>query len=325
MPTNLTPQYFEAEKRYRSATTPQEKVEALEEMLAVMPKHKGTDKLRADLRTKIAKFTEEAQRKPVVGKKGSLLHRIVKEGAGQVVLVGLPNAGKSSIVSAVTESQPIVAPYPFTTQSPVPGMMKYENIQFQLVDVPALNAPHVDAWLRNIVRGADLLLVAVDLALDPLAQMEEIMAHLQRYRVKIVDVPDEAGILVDKKAVIVGTMADIEGAEQGCRDLKNRFTGLPVVCLSTETGHGVEELGPVIYRTLDVVRIYTKVPGQKPDMSEPVVMPRGSTIEDVAESVHKDFVKKLKYAQIWGSAKFDGQKVKRNHVVQEGDIVELHA
>ncbi|MCX5999773.1 MAG: 50S ribosome-binding GTPase, partial [Chloroflexi bacterium] len=171
MPANLTPQYFEAEKLYRSATTPQEKVEALEEMLSVMPKHKGTDRLRADLRTKLAKFTAEAQRRPLVGKKGSLLYSVPREGAGQAVLVGLPNVGKSQLVSVLTGAASEVAPYPFTTQVPIPGMLRFENVQIQLVDLPAITAPQVDSWLGNVIRNADLVIAVVDLGHEPVGQM----------------------------------------------------------------------------------------------------------------------------------------------------------
>ena len=325
MPANLTPEYYEAEKRYRRAATPQERIEALEEMLSVMPKHKGTDKLRAELRTKIAKLSEEAQRRPYVARKGSLLYYVPKEGAGQVVLVGLPNVGKSQLVSAVTDATPEVAPYPFTTLMPLPGMMRFDNIQIQLVDVPALTAPHVESWLGNIVRNADLLLIVVDLSQDPAMQLETIVERLEKYRVKVIGEPEETDFrTVKKKALIVGNKMDLDGADEGRQWLNSQHEGLPWLCVSAKGGHGLGDLGPAIYEALGVIRIYTKVPGQKPDLTEPVVVKKGSTVEDVAESVHKDFRTGLKYAQVWGSGKFDGQKVKRQYVLQEGDIVELH-
>jgi len=326
MPANLPPQYVEAEKRYRSASTPQEKLEALQEMLAIMPKHKGTDRLRADLRTKMAKFTAEAQRKPLVGKKGSLLYSVPREGAGQVVLVGLPNAGKSQLISAVTDAVPEIAPYPFTTQMPAPGMMKFENIQIQLVDVPAITAPHVDSWLGNILRNADLLLIVVDLTQDPVAQMEAILERLQKSRIELPGKLVEADFrTVRKKALIVGNKADLTGAQEGYTRLTSRYGDSPMICLSAREGTGLAGLGAAIYKALDIIRVYTKAPGQKPDLSDPVVTPRGSTVEEVAGSVHKDFLERLKFAQLWGSGKFDGQKVSRQHVVEEGDVIELHA
>lgn len=325
MPANLPPQYFEAEKRYRRARTPQEKVEALEDMLSIMPKHKGTDRLRAELRTKIAKFYDEAQKRPFIGRKGSLLYYIKKEGAGQAVLVGLPNVGKSQLVSAVTEASPEVADYPFTTQVPIPGMMKFENIQIQLVDVPAITAPQVDSWLPNVLRNADLLLIVVDLSQDPVTQVEAIIERLEKFRINLFDQAEVEPRTVQKRALIIGNKRDLEGAEEGYQRLSSRYgEEFPLVCLSAREGDGLEELGENIYRALDVIRVYTKAPGEKPDLTEPVVVKKGSTVEEVAESVHKDFRSKLKYALVWGSGKFDGQQVKRQHVLQEGDIVELH-
>lgn len=325
MPANLPPQYFEAEKRYRRARTPQEKVEALEDMLSIMPKHKGTDRLRAELRTKIAKFYDEAQKRPLIGRKGSLLYYIKKEGAGQAVLVGLPNVGKSQLVSAVTEASPEVANYPFTTQVPIPGMMKFENIQIQLVDVPAITAPQVDSWLPNVLKNADLLLIVVDLSQDPVTQMEAIIERLAKFRINLFDQAEVEPRTVQKRALIIGNKRDLEGAEEGYHRLTSRYgERLSLVCLSAREGDGLEELGENVYRALGVIRVYTKAPGQPPDLNEPVVVKKGSTVEEVAESIHKDFRSKLKYALVWGSGKFDGQQVKRQHVLQEGDVVELH-
>lgn len=325
MPANLPPQYFEAEKRYRRARTPQEKIEALEDMLSIMPKHKGTDRLRAELRTKIAKFYDEAQKRPLIGRKGSLLYYIKKEGAGQAVLVGLPNVGKSQLVSAVTEASPEVGDYPFTTQVPIPGMMKFENIQIQLVDVPAITAPQVDSWLPNVLKNADLLLIVVDLNQDPITQVEAIIERLEKFRINLFDQADVEPRTVQKRALVIGNKRDLEGAEEGYWRLISRYgEEIPLVCLSAKEGDGLEELGENIYRALDVIRVYTKASGQPPDLNEPVVVQRGSTVEEVAESIHKDFRSKLKYALVWGSGKFDGQQVKRQHVLQDGDILELH-
>ncbi len=326
MPANLPPQYFEAEKCYTRAKTPHEKIEALEEMLSIMPKHKGTDRLRADLRTKIAKFYEEAQKRPLIGKKGSLLYYVKREGAGQAVLVGLPNVGKSQLVSQVTEASPEIGDYPFTTKVPVPGMMRFENIQIQLVDAPAITAPGVDSWLPNILRNADVLLILVDLAQYPAAQLETIIERLEKFRIRIIDKavevePGEAR----KKALVVGNKRDLEGAKEGMVVLSSKYGGVfTLICVSAKEGDGLEDLGRNIYQALEVIRVYTKAPGQPPDLSEPVVVKMGSTVEEVAESVHKDFRSQLKYAQVWGSGKFDGQQVKRQYVLQEGDVIELH-
>jgi len=324
MPANLTPQYFEAERRYRRAATPHEKIEALEEMLSVMPKHKGTDKLRAELRTKIAKLSAEAQKRPQIGKKGSLLYHVPKEGAAQAILLGFPNAGKSQILSAVTDAAPNVADYPFTTQMPIPGMMRYEDIQIQLVDVPAVNAPQVDSWLGNLVRNADILLLVIDLGEEAVLQLEGILQWLEGFRVVLEEPAGDEFRTRRKKVLVIGNKVDLPGAAENYRRLTSAYPQLPAVSLSAGGGEGLADLGPALYRALEVMRVYTKAPGQKADMMDPVVMPLGSTVEEVAASVHKDFAARLKFAQVWGSSKFEGQKVNKQYVLQEGDIVELH-
>ena len=178
MPANLPPQYHEAEKKYRMAKTSSEKILALTEMLAIMPKHKGTDKLRADLRSRIAKLSQEEE------KRAKISHRYLvrKEGAGQVMLVGLPNVGKSLVFSSLCGVFSKVSNYPFTTTSPLPGMMRFEDIQIQLVDMPPINADH--PWLSDVLHSPDLLLVVVDLSFDPLSQLEEVEQKLQKLRVE---------------------------------------------------------------------------------------------------------------------------------------------
>jgi len=329
MPANLPPQYFEAEKRYRRAKTPQEKIEALEEMFTLMPKHKGTDRLRAELRTKIAKFYEEAEKRPFVAKKGSHLYYVRKEGAGQVALVGLPNVGKSQLVSALTQAAPQVADYPFTTQLPIPGMMEYENIQIQLVDLPAITAPEVSSWLPNIVKNADLVLIVVDMTQDPLAQLETVVEWLAKHRMVVSDQLREppAGMTHVKKAMVIvnkldsGDVRQKQKLESLVSCYGGRFTVVPV---SAKRGNGLEQLREGVYQALEIIRVYTKPPGGKADLTEPSVVRRGSTVGDVAETVHKDFARNLKYAQVWGSGKFDGQRVRRDYILQDGDIVELH-
>jgi len=327
MPANLPPQYHEAEKIYRTSKTPEEKIEALEAMLAIMPKHKGTDHLRADLRKRMAKLAEEAQRRPSVARKGSA-YNIKKEGAGQIVLVGLPNAGKSQLVSALTEASPDVADYPFATKIPTPGMMKFENIQIQLIDMPPIIDREAKLWLSHLLRNADILLILVDLGEDPLVQMDAILIELEGMKVRLIgmEVKDELLIgVAQKQALIVGNKNDLSNAGENYKLLSSRYGAFfPLVSISAQKGGGLEEMKRTIYSMLDIIRVYTKSPGAKADLNEPVVLKKGSTVEDAAEAIHKDFLRKLKYAQVWGSGKFDGQKVSRGHVVEEGDVIELH-
>jgi len=328
MPANLPPQYFEAEKVYRQAKTPEEKVEALENMLAIMPKHKGTDKLRAELRRRIAKFSAEAQRRPSTATKGSA-YNIRKEGAGQVALVGLPNVGKSQLVSALTDAFPEVADYPYTTKMPVPGMLKFENIQIQLLDMPPIIDREARPWFSHLLRNADILMVVVDLGDDPLIQLEAILAELENMKVKLVVEGAEeepAPGVVRKRALIVGSKGDLSASDGHYAMLNSRYGAeFPVVVISAKERTGLEEMKQAIYETLDLIRVYTKSPGKKPDFEEPVVLKKGSTVEDAAGSIHKDFRNRLKYAQLWGSGKYDGQRVKRGHILEDGDVVELHA
>jgi len=325
MPANLTPQYYDAEKVFKQAKTTPDKIAALEQMLAVMPKHKGTDHLKADLRRRIAKLSQSTDKKAAT-QRASLI--IQKEGAAQVLVLGLPNAGKSQLVATLTNASVTVADYPFTTHTATPGMMEFENIQIQLVDTPPLEPGSSQPWLSPNLMRADALLVMVDLSNEPLSQMETITAELGRLRIGIdaqqAD-PDPEYPLTRKITLIAGNKIDLAEAGQNytllqefCRDEP------PVIAISARKGTGLEELKLKIFEILDIIRVYTKTPSQKPDMSDPIILERGSTLEDAARDVHKDFQAKLKFARIWGSGKHDGVMVKRDHILQDGDIIELH-
>ncbi len=314
MPANLPPQYFDAEKTFRLAKTAPEKIVALEEMLAIMPKHKGTDHLRAELRRRIAKLSQSLEKK-LATQRASML--IEKEGAAQVVVIGPPNAGKSQLISAITSASPTVAEYPFTTQQASPGMMKFENIQIQLIDTPPLVPQAIEWWLPHMIIRADALLLIVDLTDAPLTRLEPIIAELENRKIEI------RGNKV--KTLIIGNKLDLENARASYTVLKNQYAGqLPVIAVSARDGTGLEELKRKIYEVLDIIRVYTKTPGQKSDLTDPIILERGSTLADAAASVHKDFAARLKYARLWGSGKHDGLRVKRNHILQDGDIIELH-
>ena len=322
MPANLPPQYYEVEKSFRAAKRPEEKIAILEEMLAIMPKHKGTDHLRAELRGRIAKLTQQSTRK-------SGAHRasmaIEKEGAAQIAVIGLPNAGKSQLITTITNASPLVAEYPFTTHTAIPGMMEFENIQIQLIDTPPLTPSSIEWWLRHILVRTDALLIVVDLNDAPLAQMEEVIVQLEILRIAVGKrKAGEQVILYHKKALIIGSKLDLTSASTNHKALKDKYSNLPIVSISAKEGIGLEELKLAIYQMLDIIRVYTKTPGQKPDFNDPIILERGSTLEDAAAQVHKDFATKLKYARIWGSGKHDGLMAKRNHIIEEGDVIELH-
>jgi len=325
MPANLTPEYIAAEKSFRMAKTTLEKIACLEEMLSVMPKHKGTDHLRADLRTKIAKLTQSLDKKTATARASMMIE---KTGAGQIAVIGPPNTGKSQIVASLTKAAPAVAAYPFTTQSATPGMMAFENIQIQLVDTPPLGEQPPEWWHLNIIRRADGLLLVVDLTQDPVAQAKALLARLNEKRIRLgqpPETPDEEAPVNYKRALIIGNKADLDNGGASFRALEGRYGELTPVIAVSAVGQDLDVLRAAIYRMLDIIRIYTKTPGGKPDMTDPIILKKGGTLEDAAISVHKDFGKNLKYARIWGSGKFDGVMVKRDHVLQDGDIIELHA
>lgn len=324
MPANLPPQYHEAEENFRLAKTIPEKVAALEEMLAVMPKHKGTDHLRAKLRARIAKLSEASEKRLATKRTSTVIPR---EGAAQVAVIGLPNAGKSQLVSRITNASSAVADYPFTTHRATPGMMEFENIKIQLIDTPPLAPQAIDFWLPPLLRRADALLIMVDLADAPEEQMEAVIKQLDKMRITIGGgaKEDSESTSWHKKALIIGNKLDLDNAQTGYASLKNKHgKQLPLIAISAKQGTGLEELKLKLYQLLDVIRVYTKAPGKKPVFTDPVVLPRGSTLEDAAAEVHKDFRDRLKYARLWGSGKHDGIMVKRDHVMQDGDIIELH-
>jgi ribosome-interacting GTPase 1 len=324
MPANLPPQYFEAERRFREASTPEEKIQALESMLAIMPKHKGTDHLQADLRRKIARITEEAERKAATSRKSFYIR---KEGAGQVALVGLPNTGKSLILASLTNVHPEIADYPFTTKSPNVGMMPFENIQIQIVDLPAVNMYESRIWSNNILRNADLLALVVDLSNNPVEQAEVTLKELENMAI----VPESSNAEHDaiglrtRKMFIIGNIGDLDLDEAGIKSLQNRYGLLSdSIKVSAKSKENLEELKRQLYAQLDIIRIHTKSPGIKVDFSDPVILKQGATVKNAAEAIHKDFKSKLRYAVLWGSGKFDGQRVRQDHILKDNDVIELH-
>ncbi len=313
MPANLTPDYHRAEERLRHSKTVEEKIDALEEMLRVVPKHKGTDGLQADLKARLAKLRKQPASK---AGKATHSHLIPREGAGQIALVGPPNTGKSSLVAALTHAKPEVAEYPFTTRDPTPGMMRFEDIAFQLIDLPPLNDEHVEPWVFDIVRRADLvwIVVPVENAVDGVELTRRILAS------KAIDV------LTNKRSLVVATGIDREGGEEDLAIVDELFEHRwPLTGVSVITGRGVGELARRTFDALGLVRVYTKQPGKPADREAPFTLLRGSTVGNLAALVHKDLAASMKHARIWGPSAFEGQVVHADHVLAEGDVVEIHA
>ena len=326
MPTNLPPEYFEAEKRYREARSPADKIARLEELLGTVPKHKGTDKLRADMRRRLSKLREAAQTRKQVSKRESAFH-IDREGAAQVVVVGPTNVGKSALVGALTNATVEVAESPYTTWQPAPGMMPLEDIQIQLIDTPPLSRDFVEPQLLDLIRRADLILLVVDLQTDPLQQLEDTISLLRENRIVPLRLKhvshEERGVTFKPVLVLVNKNDDDtwdEDVEIFRELLEDEWPMLPV---SASTGRNLERLKQVLFKRLEIIRVYAKPPGREPDLSAPFVLKKGSTVEDLAGKIHKDFLDELKAARVWGSAVHDGQMVGRDHVLADGDVVEL--
>lgn len=313
MPANLTPEYLAAEEEFKQAQTHEEKLAALERMLATIPKHKGTEKLQADIKRKISRLRKESQQKKG-GAHTAPFWVVKREGAGQVVLIGPPNAGKSLLVARLTHARPEVADYPFTTRAPAPGMMDCEDVQIQLVDLPPIAPEFTERWLPHVIRGANLGVLVVGLS-DPavLEEIEYILEVLERHRLPV-------------PRLMVANKIDLEGAGEILAALKDlygdRFGYLPVSAL---TGENLEEFRWAIFDALQIVRMYTKAPGKPPDLSKPYVLRRGQTVIEAAALVHKDFAEKLKFARLYRlSGAPSGLMVDRTHVVEDKDILEFH-
>ena len=328
MPANLPPGYYVAEQKYRAARNPAEKVAGLQEMLSATPKHKGTDHLRADLRSKVAKALEELEN-PKRGSGQPQPYAIPKEGAGQAILIGLPNSGKSQLLATLTGASAKVADYPFTTRIPLPGMARYENVWIQLVDTPAVNDLEIQARLFGLLRITDLLLIVVDLSGDPISEADEVIAELDRYGFRLLGEGEDADPedqRVQKRALLVANKADTEGSDVALELLEELYGAqLPIIRVAALTSAGLEDLTPAVFQALNKVRVYLKARGSDPDYDAPLVMDKGSLVEDAALSLHKDWTRRIKFALLWGSGKFEGQRVGRDYILEDGDVIELHA
>jgi ribosome-interacting GTPase 1 len=327
MPANLPPMYFEAEKRFRDGKTPEEKIEALEEMLAIMPKHKGTDKLKADLRRKIAKLKLEGQQKKG-GARSQTAYSIDREGAGQIAVIGPPNTGKSSLVGRITNAAPEVGDFPFTTWKPTPGMAHYENIQFQLIDTPPLSREYTDPWFADLLRRVDMIMVLIDLRADPLQQLDDTLSMLREWRIfpKRAEIPGDLKKppFIKRMVVVVNKMDEEEDREDYGVFLELSEIKLPCIGISVHKGRNLSALVEKIYDLFEIIRVFTRAPGKPHDASAPFVLPKDCRLEELAEKVHKDFKENLKYARVWGKAVYDGQMVQRDYVLHDGDVVEMH-
>jgi ribosome-interacting GTPase 1 len=326
MPTNLPPEYFEVDARYRAASTNEEKAALLEELLSTIPKHKGTDKLRADLRRRLSKLKDSLQASKKVSRHESV-YQIEREGAGQVVVIGPPNTGKSALLNALTNATPEVADHPFTTWTPSPGMMEVGGVQIQLIDTPPLDSEYVDPQLLDLIRRSDIVLLVVDLQAYPIEQLEDTARLMEENRIYPLR-PSErhSGQRrgTHKKFVVLVNKTDDQNMQEDFEVFFELIEGnWTLVPASAHTGRNLEQLKWTLFEALDIIRVYAKPPGKEPDLTRPYVLKKGSTVEDFAGKVHQDFLKNLKMARLWGSGAFEGQMVSRDYALKDGDIVEL--
>lgn len=341
MPTNVTPEYKKAEEAFRAAREPRERLDCLKEMLRTIPKHKGTEHLQADIKSRIKQLTEELAGPKKGGKRSGPSYAVRPEGAAQIAMIGPPNSGKSAIHKQLTHSQTDVGAWPFTTQLPIPGMLPFEDIYFQLVDLPPLAEAFTVPWYSTPLQTADAALLVVDLS-DPACaeQLQYVLDWLRQRKIYLspewpgVETQDQSAspdesegdpFRIDLPALLVANKCDLDpspGEVEALEELLDiRF---PAVRTSVETGEGMDAIGEFLYRALNVVRVYTKVPGKPPDSDRPFTVFLGATVHDVARLVHKDIAGGLRFARIWGAHVYDGQQVGPDHQVEDRDVVELH-
>ncbi len=340
MPANLTPEYKRAEQAYRAARDERERLACLKEMLRTIPKHKGTEHLQADIKSRIKQLTDELSGPRKGAVRTGPVHVVRPEGAAQIALLGPPNSGKSALHARLTGSRAIVGPYPHTTHEPLPGMLPFEDIHFQLVDLPPISADYIDSWLPNALQPADAALLVVDLT-DPACaeSVQGLIAQLDAKRISLVaswparaaaaDDDDERALdpfRIRLPTPLLANKLDL-GFDPDDLDVLSELIGLdlPRLPVSAETGEGLDAIAPFLFRELGIARVYTKAPGKPPEMDRPFTVRRGASVADVARLVHKDIAASLKYARIWGTGVFDGQQVGPEHPLHDRDVVELHA
>lgn len=322
MPANLTAQYRAADAKYRSASNDSERKEALEEMLSTIPKHKGTEKLQADIKRRLARLRLAGEQRQA--KKGFSMH-VEAEGAGQLLLLGRPNSGKSSLLGLMTRAEPNIAEYPFATTSPQPGMMKFEDVQIQLVDLPPITADHMDPWIAGLAQAADgALLLADPDRPGVLTGIEEISERFAAVHVPLVGSYAETDDPCDLPLPTILVISKADLASEDDIEVIEELYGetFPVVRFSAEARLGVQALRTSAWDLLDQVRVYTKPPGKKPDRKDPFVLPNGSVITDLAVRIHNDLAESYTSAKVWGG-KLNGQKVARDFELRDRDVVEF--
>jgi ribosome-interacting GTPase 1 len=340
VPANLSPDYKKAEQAYRAAADERERLACLKDMLRTIPKHKGTEHLQADLKSRIKSLSDELSGPKKGGTRVGPVHLVRPEGAAQIALIGPANSGKSSLHVALTSSRAAIGPYPLTTHEPMAGMCPFEDIYLQLVDLPPLSPDFVPGWLATALQPADAAILVIDLT-DPDGpeQIEFVLATLDAKRISLVE-SWEAGDVgecpsageesfdpfrINLPTLMVGNKADLGNGDEDLSALKE-LAGLKYqsLAVSATSGAGMGAIAPFLFEALKIVRVYTKTPGKPAEMKKPFTLRAGATVSDVARLVHKEMADSLRYARAWGTGVFDGQQVGPEHAVTDGDVLELH-
>jgi ribosome-interacting GTPase 1 len=336
VPANLTPAYKTAEGHYRRAKDPQERLDALKDMLRAIPKHKGTEHLQADIKVRVKDLTDELAGPKKGGARTGPATVVKPDGAAQIALLGPPNSGKSALHAKLTGSHAHVGEYPFTTQYPMPGMMPVHDIAIQIVDLPPIAVEHPVPWISNALHPADGCLLVVDL--NQAGCVERVVALLELLDQRRVVLTEKWAVDGDTSendydlftkvlpTLLVASKSDLLDETGEELAVLEELAGISYPChaTSTVTGWGLEELGIWLFEQLGIVRIYTKTPGKDADMDRPYTVRKGSTVHDVALLVHREIAADLKYAKAWGASEYDAQQVGADHIVADGDILELH-
>ena len=330
MPANLPPQYYELERQFKAEKDTREKLRLAEELLAMMPKHKGTDKLQAEMKAKISKLKQQLEggTKSHGARQAATHDHIEKEGAGQIILIGPPNSGKSSLVDILTSARPEVADYPFTTREPLTGMMPYETIQIQLIDTPPIAPEQYENYLSGLIRNADTIVLVADLAAATMVQdLEFIAAQLEEKHIvlkpDLSEKPEDVRYAY-KKTVVCGHKEFDDESGDNLDKLRAMYPGFVIVATSIIDDDSLLKFKRALYDSLGIIRVYTKPVGHEPDYKDPIILPLEATVEQAAFTLHKDFARNLKFAKIWGEGKFDGQRVQNDYRLSDGDILEFH-
>ncbi len=326
MPANLTPEFQKAQKWFRSASTDEEKLAALEEMLRTIPKHKGTDHMQADIKAKISKLRKTSESKKQAASHSDIFY-IPPQGAGQVALLGTPNSGKSSILGSLSNAPVKIEDYPFSSDAPVPGMVYHQDVAIQIIDTPPITDDYAPPGLVNTLRNANLIAIVLDISADPLEQFDICINYLDSHRLLQNEnnaTLDTQGNNLARPAFIIAAKADAapEGTLQTFKELVE--TKLKIIQISVKDKKILESLTEYIFNLLDVVRVYAKKPSQEPDMKDPFTLKKGSTVQDLATLIHRELGEKLISARAWGTEVYDGQNVQKNHQLHDRDIIELH-